>query len=276
MGCRIAFVLSCVLSLLLTNISLHVAYIHDQHFKYRKFHSKFTLNNLMSKEEMMLLPEVIVRFVNTVNGRDIVAKALLGDNLLAVGDANGVKLPRACRTGLCGSCTCELKDPAAIQTSSNPRDGFATIRACSTKCFVPDGEQEMVVDVGRMRRMAEKDSRPDYGQQAAKETFSDPMKRFSGDWEKEFRPQWELTATSTSKLPTGQVGAGSDPSKGKACMECRGLGRMLCYNCDGVGRLPSLVRVRGVQETCQCLICMGMRSVPCAECQGKGIIRRNK
>lgn len=64
---------------------------------------------------------------------------ILGSNLLAVGDKNGVKLPRACRTGLCGSCTCEVKDFNAIVTSTNPREGFATIRACSTKCFLPEG-----------------------------------------------------------------------------------------------------------------------------------------
>lgn len=272
MGIKLAYFLSCLFSLLLTTVSLHLAYNgnNNKNMQLRKFRRKFILNNLMSKEEMMLLPEVTVRFINTANGKDVVAKALLGDNLLAVGDSNGVKLPRACRTGLCGSCTCELKDPAAIQTSSNPRDGYATIRACSTKCFVPDGEQEMVVDVGRMRRLAEKSYAPDYGQRAAKETYSDPMKRFSGDWEKEFRPQWELT--STSKLPMGQVGAGSDPTKGKACAECRGLGRMLCYNCEGVGR----VIVLGQKNLCQCQICMGTRSVTCAECQGKGMIRRNK
>ena len=48
-------------------------------------------------------------------------------------------------SGLCGSCTCEVKDPAAI-------DGFATIRACSANVFVPPGEQEMIVDVYRLRQ----------------------------------------------------------------------------------------------------------------------------
>jgi hypothetical protein len=47
--------------------------------------------------------------------------------------------------GLCGSCTCEVKDPEAI-------DGFATIRACSANVFVPSGETEMVVDVYRMQQ----------------------------------------------------------------------------------------------------------------------------
>jgi ferredoxin len=94
-----------------------------------------------------------VRFINTVSGKDVVVDNVpRGSNLLAIGDNAGVKLPRACRTGLCGSCTCEVKDPLAIATATNPRDGFATIRACSTKCYVPDGLDEMVVDVHRMQR----------------------------------------------------------------------------------------------------------------------------
>ena len=36
----------------------------------------------------------------------------------------------------------------------------------------------------------------------------DPMARFSGDWEKEFRPQWELQKL---KNGNGQVGGASDP-----------------------------------------------------------------
>jgi ferredoxin len=96
---------------------------------------------------------ITVRFINTVNGKDVVVDDVpMGSNLLAVGDKAGVKLPRACRTGLCGSCTCDVKDPLAIATPTNSRDGFATIRACSTKCFVPDGLEEMVVDVHRMQR----------------------------------------------------------------------------------------------------------------------------
>lgn len=97
------------------------------------------------------VPMVTVRFINTVNGKDVVAVVEQGSNLLFVGDQAGVKLPRSCRTGLCASCTCEVQDPMAIATVSNPRDGFATIRACSTKCYVPGGMNEMVVDVYRMQ-----------------------------------------------------------------------------------------------------------------------------
>jgi ferredoxin len=68
------------------------------------------------------VPMVTVRFINTVGGKDIVAVVEQGSNLLFVGDQAGVKLPRSCRTGLCASCTCEVQDPMAIATLSNPRD----------------------------------------------------------------------------------------------------------------------------------------------------------
>jgi len=39
-------------------------------------------------------------------------------------------------------------------------------------------------------------------------TQADPMARFSGDWEKEFRPQWELQKILEGK---GLVGPSSNP-----------------------------------------------------------------
>ena len=112
-----------------------------------------------------------------------------GSNLLLVGDNAGVNLPRACRTGLCGSCTCEVKDPQAIATNTNPRDGFATLRACSTKCFVPDGLDEMVVDVYRLQGKAPRAARAE-GADIMEKT--NPTARFSGNWELDFKPNWEL------------------------------------------------------------------------------------
>ena len=127
---------------------------------------------------------ITVRFVNTVSGKDVVTQVEPGSNLLNVGDLCGVKLPRACRTGLCGSCTCEIKDPEAISTSTNPRDGYATIRACSTKCFVPEGMDEMVIDVYRMKNRAiEKESVLAGGGAASGGAgYTDPMARFSGNY----------------------------------------------------------------------------------------------
>ena len=131
------------------------------------FHSFGLYNHLPLKSQIFSVPDwlsdaeqtnpvetklVTVRFINTVSGKDVTVQVEEGSNLLVVGDSAGVKLPRACRTGLCGSCTCEIQDPAAIATSSNPRAGFATIRACSANCFVPNGMDELVVDVHRMRK----------------------------------------------------------------------------------------------------------------------------
>eukprot|EP01035_Chromulina_nebulosa_P020410 gene20410-26487_t len=171
------------------------------------------------------------------DGKDIVGEVLQGDNLLAVGDRLGVKLPRACRTGLCGSCTCDIQDPNAIATTTNPRDGYATTRACSTKCFVPEGMNEMV----------------------------DPMARFSGDWEKEFRPQWELA--KSKPLGLGQVGGASDP-KSKSCNKCSGTSRVICYACSGLG----LTFMDGKKT--QCFVCVGAKTVGCGYCRGTGI-RKN-
>ena len=144
---------------------------------------------------------VVVRFINTVSRKDVITSVPLGSNLLTVGDNCGVSLPRACRTGLCGSCTCEVKDPNAI-------DGFATIRACSANVFVPPGETEMVVDVHRMQRsQGGKTGGAALGDEADVDTeYSNPMARFSGDWEKAFispssaSPQWAQDAREDHKL----------------------------------------------------------------------------
>ena len=120
----------------------------------QKFFEKFAVPEWLAESEAERQDEVLVtvRFINTVDGKDVVTKVPMGSNLLAIGDAAGVKLPRACRTGLCGSCTCDVKDPAAIKTDTNPRDGFATLRACSTKVFPHPDFDEMVVDVHRMQK----------------------------------------------------------------------------------------------------------------------------
>eukprot|EP01035_Chromulina_nebulosa_P027878 gene27878-36722_t len=184
-------------------------------------------------------PTLTVRFINTISGKDVVVEDVpMGSNLLAIGDSAGVKLPRACRTGLCGSCTCDVKDPLAIATSSNSRDGFATIRACSAKCFVPEGLEEMVVDVHRMQRKPKKSAvigRDSTDFPIEDSINSDPMARFFGDWEREFRPQWEIAKDIS--LGVGQVGGASDPRGSKSvCKRCSGVGRSVCYACGGSGK----------------------------------------
>ena len=100
---------------------------------------------------------VTVRFVNTISGEDVVVRDVQqGQNLMFLGDSAGVKIPRACRTGLCGTCTCEVITPGSIPTHPTEREGFTMIRACSAQCYAPEGMDEMVVDVGRMKTMRRK------------------------------------------------------------------------------------------------------------------------
>ena len=246
----------------------------------------------ISPKEETDAPMINVRFINTVSGKDVVTKAHMGANLMVVGDSAGVKLPRACRTGLCGSCTCDLMDPQAIQTTSNSRDGFATIRACSAKCFVPEGMDEMVIDVYRMGGKGRRpdvpstpsavdepqETQPTVGFNTAKNHHAlsyyictvyillqtNPMARFSGNWEKEFRPNWELM----NDFSSGQVGGASSGSRDgpKQCTMCRGLKRLQCYNCNATGKV-----MMGNGQVTQCSICVGSMSVGCAYCKGTGV-----
>jgi len=41
------------------------------------------------------------------------------------------------------------------------------------------------------------------------------MARFYGDWEKEFRPQWEMAKSDDFSLGVGQGGGASDPRNKK-------------------------------------------------------------
>lgn len=206
-----------------------------------------------------------VRFINTVNKKDVVVDGVKeGANLLAIGDSAGVKLPRACRTGLCGSCVCEVKDPAAVASPSNPRAGFAVLRACSTKCFVPEGQDEMVVDVYRMQKKKtpqglspEELLLQNIDDFETESDMSDAMARFSDDWELDFKPNWELSSDA--------VGAGK-----KACNRCAGTGRVECYACNGAGSLIMS------DKTVQCLTCVGLQNVGCGYCNGSGVTSKSK
>ena len=96
--------------------------------------------------------EVTVRFINTPAGEDVTTTAELGEVLMQVGDRVGIAVPRGCRTGLCGACTCDIQDPtwkAAAALSApgapkragdlGPRDGWQTVRACSAEVALPAG-----------------------------------------------------------------------------------------------------------------------------------------
>lgn len=139
-----------------------------------------------------------MRFINTPSGADVVAAAKPGDPLLRVGDGVGVQIPRACQSGLCGSCTCDVLD-ASVE------GGVQTVRACQTGVVAPDGGYEMVVDVARMREVRSGKT-------------PDPMARFEN-------------------LDTDYVAGAAPRRKGRslvdvACDECDAKGEVECYACD--------------------------------------------
>lgn len=45
----------------------------------------------------------------------------------------GVKIPTACKTGICGTCTTDLEDP----NGKSYRPGFQVVRACVTPVSLP-------------------------------------------------------------------------------------------------------------------------------------------
>lgn len=148
--------------------------------------------------------EIAVRFINSPLGDDVVAAATPGDNLLAVGDSVGIHIPRACQSGLCGSCTCDVLD-------ANSPDGRQTIRACKASALIPDDGPELVVDVERMQT-----ARAGY---AAR----DPMTRFENldvDYVAGAPPR-----PASSKLERAGTLV--------ACPDCAGSGVSVCYDCDG-------------------------------------------
>lgn len=212
-----------------------------------------------------------VRFTNTPQGKDVIVNDVpVGQNLLFIGDQNGVKLPRACRTGLCGSCSCEVQVPDAEVTTTNRKAGLLTVRACSTQCFVPDGMDEMVVDLSRMLAMKKSKSvRVGGGMSTAieedeEQQYVDPMARFSGDWEREFKPQWVSAGSSNpqSKLKDGQA----------LCKKCSGKGRVVCYACNGMGSITMGISER--RDKMQCPTCVGLKTCGCGYCRGTGAVKK--
>lgn len=225
-----------------------------------------------------------VRFINTPTGKDVIVPDVeAGSNLLAVGDKVGIQLPRACRTGLCGSCTCEVIDPNAVKTETNPKAGYATVRACSTRCFLPDGLTEMVVDVKRMRKIkkrigrgAEKESTGDEDDEDFDGTMvsysphkttlicrftntllqSDPMSRFGDNWEVDFKPSWEL--------PTN---VGADGSR----RILNSKSTTVCYlTISNVNRV--ITRMSSASSQKLCTSCNGSGRVQCYACKGSGTV----
>lgn len=196
----------------------------------------------------------------------MIAAAKPGDGLLKVGDSVGIHIPRSCQTGLCGSCTCDVLDATAD-------DGRQVIRACQAGVFIPDGGQELVVDVERMKNAKKR---------------KDPLSRFEN-------------------LDTEYVAGASPKRRGLkmknvtvTCETCDGTGHITCYNCDGSGleyvdkdgniRMDDLPPWMRSKVTAQgdddenddrldvtqyiCNTCLGMHMVLCPDCQSRGVVER--
>ena len=134
---------------------------------------------------------VRVRFKNVPNGggKDVVILTQPGKNVMALGDENGVKVPRACRTGLCGTCTADLVDPN-WDGADNGTPGVQTVRCCSTSVMVPQGMDEMVID---LHRNSQDNGTPK----------SNPMARFDDGWENSYVADY---------MKTDRDAAGGDPN----------------------------------------------------------------
>eukprot|EP00184_Porphyridium_aerugineum_P006090 CAMPEP_0184696518 /NCGR_PEP_ID=MMETSP0313-20130426/3777_1 /TAXON_ID=2792 /ORGANISM="Porphyridium aerugineum, Strain SAG 1380-2" /LENGTH=291 /DNA_ID=CAMNT_0027155149 /DNA_START=42 /DNA_END=917 /DNA_ORIENTATION=- len=199
--------------------------------KFVPLHSELNVNVPRSKDYTLAPGEIAVRFINTPGGQDVVAACNPGDNLMAVGDSVGIRIPRSCQTGLCGACTSDLEDP------SWP-DGKSLIRACCTDCMVPEGCEEMVIDVYRIKQGGGKKR--------------DPFERFN-------------------QMDAGYV-AGASPNpigsrvRSVPCQDCQGRGVVRCPECDGKG-------ISAIEPDDDCIYCMGRKLVRCATCQGMGETR---
>ena len=134
-------------------------------------------------------------------------------------------------TGLCGACTCDLADPTwtaaahlVAGTVDGGREGFQTVRACSTRVTLLRGQSEFVIDVFRSSKARSATKRPkirkaetagglvddNEGEGEDEDEFEDdipmdPMARFSDDWETEFVPDYKKfdakSKTSEAHLP---------------------------------------------------------------------------
>ena len=123
----------------------------------------------------------------------------------------------------------------------------------------------MVVDVYRMQNRVVSPTTGELVANPSSSTYQDPMARFSGNWEKEFRPSWD--SAKPEIVGMGQVGGASNPlSKSKVCKQCNGTGRCACYTCNGAGRVQS---TEGGQMR-QCSLCVGLQSIGCGNCRGTG------
>lgn len=141
--------------------------------------------------------EIAVRFINNPEGDDVIAVAEEGDALFRVGDANGARIPRACRSGLCGTCTVDILGLGESQT----------VRACQTMVVAPTEGNELIVDMQRVK--------------TARRSGKDPMARFEN-----------LDTEYVAGAPPKSM---STINVKKSCTSCNATGDIVCYHCDGTG-----------------------------------------
>lgn len=142
-----------------------------------------------------------VRFVNFDESnplRQTVTYAPKGKNVLKIADEVGIHIPRNCRSGLCGSCTADVKDPSWNEPTA--RAGYQTIRTCQAGAMIPAGCEEMVID---LYRMLPANTAVEAGGEGALEgavrvSSPSPMKNFDDGWEDEFSPDYKTGGKPTS------------------------------------------------------------------------------
>ncbi len=179
--------------------------------------------------------EIAVRFINTPSGEDEFAAAMPGDVLMQVGDSVGIQIPRACVSGLCGSCTCDVVTDA----------GAETVRACQTGVTDMTSTGEMVVDLARMRDIR-------------KRKVMNPMARFDN-----LDTEYKAGAQPVRGL-AGMM-------REKPCAECDSSGDVECYGCDGCGYALDAAGAMLPDEIC--MLCSGTGTLRCADCQGEGVVK---
>mmetsp|Transcript_30087 Transcript_30087/g.36746 ORF Transcript_30087/g.36746 Transcript_30087/m.36746 type:complete len:326 (-) Transcript_30087:80-1057(-) len=175
------------------------------------------------EEEERLIP---VRFVNfdTHNPlRQKTVHAAEGTNILKISDEAGVRIPRQCRSGLCGSCTADVKDPT---WEDGDRAGYQTVRTCLAGAMLPAGCEEMVIDCYRLVDTAAPGEVTAGGPGAAAastrvSTAAPSMKNFEDGWEADFVPDYmsggragsEITVSRSSSKPEYTVGEKQEAKK---------------------------------------------------------------
>mmetsp|Transcript_8834 Transcript_8834/g.12565 ORF Transcript_8834/g.12565 Transcript_8834/m.12565 type:complete len:278 (+) Transcript_8834:73-906(+) len=129
--------------------------------------------------------KIPVRFINfeSSGGMEKLAYAAQGTNILKVADEVGVAIPRQCRSGLCGSCTADVKDPTWTE---GDRIGFQTVRTCQAGAMLPAGCGEMIIDCYRMSKKDTGNVDDNFSPETA-----NPLSNFADGWEDDFAPDYK-------------------------------------------------------------------------------------